>query len=134
MPNAKINAILAYINGSLHQRITLDDLEKAFYINKYHLCHIFKQNTGFAILEYISYKRILRAKELLAEGQSAAEAAVQVGYSDYSTFFRAFKNIVGISPNKYKKIKGTPALTCCLSACRSLGPLTSRCFIAACTV
>ncbi|MDI9418937.1 MAG: AraC family transcriptional regulator [Firmicutes bacterium] len=103
VPNAKINAILAYINGSLHQRITLDDLEKAFYINKYHLCHIFKQNTGFAILEYISYKRILRAKELLAEGQSAAEAAVQVGYSDYSTFFRAFKNIVGISPNKYKK-------------------------------
>lgn len=103
MPNAKINAILAYINENLNQRITLDELEMAFFINKYHLCHIFRQNTGFSILEYISYKRIMKAKEMLAEGQSATEVAAQVGYSDYSTFFRAFKNIVGVSPNKYKK-------------------------------
>lgn len=103
VPNAKINAILAYINENLNQKITLDELEMAFFINKYHLCHIFRQNTGFSILEYISYKRIMKAKEMLAEGQSATEVAAQVGYSDYSTFFRAFKNIVGVSPNKYKK-------------------------------
>ncbi len=103
VPNSKIKAILTYINDSLHQKITLDELENAFYINKYHLCHIFRQNTGFSILEYITYKRIMRAKELLVGGQPATEVAVQVGYSDYSTFFRAFKNIVGISPNKYKK-------------------------------
>lgn len=104
VPNAKINAILSYINDNLHQRISLDELEKVFYINKYHLCHIFRQNTGFSILEYITYKRIMRAKELLVQGQPATDVAAQIGYSDYSTFFRAFKNIVGIAPNKYKKM------------------------------
>lgn len=102
-PNSKVNSVLDYINNNLDQKITLDQLENEFYLNKFHLCHIFKQSTGFSILEYITHKRIMKAKELLASEKPASEVAAQVGYSDYSTFYRAFKNIVGLSPSRYKR-------------------------------
>lgn len=97
----KIAAILDYINKNLGEKISLDLLQQKFYVNKYYLCHIFKLNTGFTVNEYITYKRIMRALELLMSGMTALDAAHAVGYGDYSTFYKAFKNITGFSPKQY---------------------------------
>lgn len=97
----KINNILVYINNNLSEKISLDLLEKKFFINKYYLSHVFKQTTGFSLIEYITHKRVMEAKEMLIKGFSATETANTVGYSDYSSFYRVFKKIVGISPQQY---------------------------------
>jgi len=97
----KIVSILDYINKNLYKKITLDILQKEFFVNKYYLCHIFKRNTGFTVFEYITYKRIMKAMELLASGNTALDVAHAVGFGDYSTFFKAFKNITGSSPKQY---------------------------------
>jgi YesN/AraC family two-component response regulator len=97
----KIVAILEFINKNLNEKITLDLLESEFYVNKYYLCHIFKTNTGFTVIEYITYKRIMRAMELLTSGSTALDAAHAVGFGDYSTFYKAFKKITGFSPKQY---------------------------------
>lgn len=97
----KIVSILDFINKNLNEKITLDLLENEFYVNKYYLCHIFKTNTGFTVIEYITYKRIMRAMELLMSGSTALDAAHAVGFGDYSTFYKAFKKITGFSPKQY---------------------------------
>jgi AraC-type DNA-binding domain-containing proteins len=97
----KIVAILEYINENLDKKITLDSLEQIFYVNKYYLCHIFKMNTGFTVVEYLTYKRIMKAQELLFKGLSVLDVSDAVGFGDYSNFFKAFKKIVGVSPKKY---------------------------------
>jgi YesN/AraC family two-component response regulator len=97
----KIVAILEFINKNLNEKITLELLENEFYVNKYYLCHIFKTNTGFTVIEYITYKRIMRAMELLTSGSTALDAAHAVGFGDYSTFYKAFKKITGFSPKQY---------------------------------
>lgn len=97
----KIVAILDYINKNLDEKISLDLLQQEFYVNKYYLCHIFKMNTGFTVIEYITYKRIMKALEFLISGMTATDAALAVGYGDYSTFYKAFKNITGFSPKQY---------------------------------
>lgn len=97
----KIVTILEYINKNLDKKITLDLLQTEFYVNKYYLCHIFKRNTGFTVFEYITYKRIMMAMELLMSGNTALDVAHAVGFGDYSTFFKAFKNITGLSPKQY---------------------------------
>lgn len=99
----KIVSILEYINKNLDERITLDLLQQNFYVNKYYLCHIFKLNTGFTVLEYITYKRIMKAKELLRDGVSVLDVSQTVGFGDYSNFYKAFKKITGFSPKKYLK-------------------------------
>lgn len=97
----KIVAILEYINKNLEEKISLDILQQKFYVNKYYLCHIFKLSTGFTVFEYITYKRIMRASELLISGMPALDTAHAVGYSDYSTFYKAFKGITGYTPKHY---------------------------------
>ena len=43
------------------------------------------------------------AARLIREGESAARAAVESGFSDYSAFHRAFRESFGISPGQLKK-------------------------------
>ena len=93
--------ILKYINVNLQKKITLDILEAEFHINKYYICHLFKKNTGFTVIEYIIYKRIMRAEELLISGTPIIDVSSQVGFGDYTNFYKSFKKILGISPKKY---------------------------------
>jgi len=97
----KIIGILKYINENLEKKITLDLLESEFHISKYYLCHLFKTNTGFTVIEYIIYKRIMRAEELLLSGMPIIDISSQVGFGDYTNFYKSFKKIVGVSPKKY---------------------------------
>lgn len=99
----RIAAVLKYINTNLNRKISLDELERNLYINKYHLCHIFKKNTGFTVFEYISNKRIMRAKQLLSRGVPVMETCYTVGFSDYSNFYKVFKRVTGIPPKQFAK-------------------------------
>jgi YesN/AraC family two-component response regulator len=99
----KITTILDYINSNLSSKITLALLQEKFFVNKYYLCHIFKSTTGFTIQEYIIYKRIMKAKELLSSGFPVLEVSNEVGFNDYSNFYRTFKRITGNSPKYFSK-------------------------------
>ncbi|CAI9388255.1 HTH-type transcriptional activator RhaS [Bacillus sp. T2.9-1] len=99
--NQKVVAILEFINKNLDKKITLHLLETEFFVNKYYLCHIFKKSTGFTVMEYLTYKRIMWAMDLLLSGDSALDVAHRVGFGDYSSFYKAFKNITGSSPRQY---------------------------------
>lgn len=99
----KIVGILDYINNHLHEQITLDLLEEKFYVSKYYLCHLFRKNTGVTVGEYIAYKRILKAKELLIRGTPVLETCHAVGFRDYSNFYKTFRRLEGVSPREYKQ-------------------------------
>lgn len=97
----KIDDIVRYISENLEEKITLDDLTKRFYLSKYYLCHEFKKVTGFTVFDYIRYKRILSAKTKFQNGQPINEVWRELGYEDYSNFYRTFKKITGMSPKEY---------------------------------
>lgn len=96
--NQKIYEIIRYISSNLDKKITLDSLEKKFYIDKFYLCHLFKDITGYSVLEYINYKRILSAKEEIKKGKSISNIWIQYGYANYSSFYRTFKKYAGMAP------------------------------------
>ncbi len=100
--------LLDYIDQNLDSDLSLDTLEETFHISKYHLSRLFKRNFGNTIHDYIIYKRISLAKELLADGESVATACSRSGFVDYSNFLRRFRQTVGVSPGKYKT-KGVDA-------------------------
>ena len=99
----KIKPVINYINDHLDEKIRLDTLAKEFYINKYHLCKIFKSATGFTINEYMIYRRIIRASELLRKGEAVTRVAELTGFQIDSHFITTFKKIVGVSPKQYAK-------------------------------
>lgn len=97
--DSKVVALLQYLNLHLTEPLTIDQLAERFYISKYHMMRRFRQETGYSVHGYLTEKRLLLAQQLLARGCTPAEAAVQAGYQDYSTFSRAYKKQFGRSPS-----------------------------------
>lgn len=101
--NEKIVDIISYIQEHLtREEISIDLLSEKFYISRYYLMRQFKEATGYSIHQYISEKRILEAKRRILTGVPASKVCYDCGFSDYSTFARRFKDIVGVSPSMVK--------------------------------
>lgn len=96
--NAKLPQILDYINEHLSEEITIDLLSSHFYLSRYYLMHLFKEETGYTIGNYITEKRLLIARDLVQKGCSLTEACYQSGFKNYSTFSRAFKKTYNTNP------------------------------------
>lgn len=97
----QVDEILDYINQHLEETISIPALAAHFYISSSYLYRIFKDATGTTINQYITSRRISRAKILLADGHPVAETGSLCGFGDYSNFLKAFTKAVGLSPKKY---------------------------------
>ena len=93
-----IKSILQYLNNTYTEDITLDMLAEKFFISKYYLCRAFHKATGLTVHDYIRLKRLTLARELKTEGKSISEAAMMAGFTDYSSFYRAYIKEYGVSP------------------------------------
>jgi len=87
---SKINEVADYINAHLTENLSLDEIADNFFISKNYLNQSFKKNTGSTVMEFVRLKRVLLAKSLMLKGASAIDAAMQVGFADYSSFYRAY--------------------------------------------
>lgn len=94
--------IKEYIIQNLDSPISLDTIAAHFFLSKYHLCHIFRTDTGMTIKGYINLQRVARARELLLSGRTPADIPKLCGFNDYSTFYRTFKRYTGYSPTEVK--------------------------------
>ncbi len=102
--NALPNKIANYILDNLENEFTLEDICKEFYISKPQLCRIFKKSIGSTIWNYVTIKRLARAKALIDNGLPPTHAYVRCGFTDYSCFYRAYKKVYETSPSKFKNL------------------------------
>ncbi|WP_029233593.1 AraC family transcriptional regulator [Butyrivibrio sp. VCB2006] len=100
--NRKVIEIISYITEHLSGDLSIDYLADHFYMSKYHMMRVFKNETGYSIHQYISEKRILLARNQIMSGMPATTACLECGFKDYSSFSRAFKNQLGILPSDIK--------------------------------
>ena len=94
----KFNDILAYINRNLAADLSIAALSARFYISPSRLAHKFKDMTGCTPHSYITAKRLLAAADMIKRGEPASIAASSCGYSDYSSFLRAFTKLFNCTP------------------------------------
>lgn len=100
--NEKVVEIIHYINEHLIADLHIDHLAKTFYISKYYMMRLFKEETGYTIGNYINNKRLLLAKTQIQNGASITAACFDCGFKDYSTFSRAYKNLFGETPTSHR--------------------------------
>ena len=96
-----VSQVLTYINEHFSEELSLESIAGKFYVSKYHLSHAFSSEVGVSIYRYIILKRLTSACQMLSEGKAAKEVCVGCGFSDYTSFFRAFKTEYGISPRDF---------------------------------
>lgn len=108
-PEELINAtmmkrIIREIKQNYTQNVTLSGLSEKYGISIGYLSSQLKSELGLSFTEYITSKRIQRAKDLLADENLSIDAITELtGYNDYFYFTKVFKKITGISPSKYRK-------------------------------
>ncbi len=101
--HALLEDIKIIIENSDYETLSLGFLASKAHISQNHLIRIFKKEFGLSPHAYILNHKIHKAKQLLQEGYSIAEASVRAGFYDQSHFHKAFKSVFAITPKEFQK-------------------------------
>ena len=86
------------------EKIRRDALAERFYINKFYLTRVFKEQFGQTVTNYLVQLRITQAKRLLRFSDKNVEAIAQeCGLNDANYFSRLFKKVEGTTPGEYRR-------------------------------
>ncbi len=96
--NERIREILQYLDAHLTEDIDIEALAQTFFISKFHMMRLFRQETGTTIHLYITQKRLMLARAYIAGGMRATEACYRCGFRSYSSFTRACAKHFGSTP------------------------------------
>lgn len=93
-----------FIDKFYKEDINLDIIAKAVNANRYYLSHIFKAETDFSPMQYVTRLRLGEAQNLLINTDlSVTEIAAAVGYNDSNYFQKVFRRNVGLTPGNYRR-------------------------------
>ena len=99
-----LERVMAYIEKNLSQKITLEETAHHFYVSVSTITQLFRQKMGTSFYRCVTQRRLIAAKTLIGEGKSLEDVSRTVGFTDYSSFYRAFKKEYGITPRQYTQL------------------------------
>lgn len=92
-----------YIGAHLNEVFSLQDISSVFGYSQTYICRLFRnyQNTSFK--DYVTGRKIDKARELLSAGESVGAVSEYLGYLDQFYFSKVFKKRTGMNPSEYRK-------------------------------
>ena len=99
-----VQRTLEYVAGHYGDTdINITTIARSIGITEGHLSHVFKKETGYTVLNYLTQYRVSMACRLLSGGEHRVyEVAEKVGYRDVTYFGSTFKKFTGLSPTEYQ--------------------------------
>ncbi|OCT10641.1 hypothetical protein A8709_22630 [Paenibacillus pectinilyticus] len=100
----KISTIVRYLNAHYAETVRLEELAERFEISPAYLSRMFKEITGFSLVEYVSLVRVQEAQRLLATTKlKVIVIAEQVGFGSLVQFGRVFRQMTKMTPLRYRQ-------------------------------
>lgn len=88
------------------QKWSVEQLAEMSFMSRTRFASLFKEVAGMAPMEFVTYWRLSQAYQWLASGtQTTLGAALACGYDNESSFSKAFKRVLGVSPGAVRKQK-----------------------------
>jgi len=102
--SAQVREALQFVDSHLGEAITMREVAEHIHANASYFSVLFKEQTGLTFSDYLTRRRIQRAKELLTNTQlSVAEIAEQAGYQTAKYFVKVFRSHENKSPSQYRQ-------------------------------
>ena len=99
-----IDNVFQYISHHLTEDLSLNALEKVFFVSGEHISREFKKSTGITLHSYITRARIDLSKKYILRGTPIREVYHLCGFGSYNNFFKAFKKECQMTPMGYYQI------------------------------
>lgn len=101
-----VHDVIAFLESRYMHEVTMDALAARIHLHPTRMMKLFKELTGMTIFHYLNQFRINQAKLLLYLNKElpVAEIGAMVGFKQPSHFSRNFKEIVGLTPEQYRKL------------------------------
>jgi len=97
-----VSKALSYIQAHFNQPITLSEAAESAGVSHTYLSRAFKEEIGKGFNEYLTHYRIEHACQLISSGgMRLKDIATACGFSQYTYFFKVFKQTTGLTPNEY---------------------------------
>lgn len=98
--------IMRWLAEHYQEELELDRLAEQLHLSKSYVSRVFRRETGSSITEYLTARRIIQASHLLETTDlSVEQVGSSVGISNTSHFIHTFKQVVGLTPLKYRQAK-----------------------------
>lgn len=99
-----LDDVVFYLETHLHEKITLSDIAARFFVSESTIGQTFRKKMHVSFYHYVTQRRLIAAKSMILEEPNLDILSEKVGFTDYSTFYRAFKKEFGISPREYRNL------------------------------
>lgn len=101
-PSPCVAKALRRLDSAPEASVSLGELAAMSGVSRFQLLRGFAREIGITPHAYLVQRRVRLARQLLACGQTPAQAAVQAGFADQSHMTRAFVRQLGITPSRYR--------------------------------
>ncbi len=100
---SQLKPAIEYMQYHYDQPLTLADISKAAHLSASRLAHLFREQMGITLIDYLTNVRINHAKRMLLTTESnCTHICYEVGYNNQSYFTRVFKQITGMTPRDFR--------------------------------
>lgn len=99
-----VRRALDFINQTVPQPITLDQVAAAVGVSRFRIAHLLKANTDHTFVQHVAARRVAFVRNLLeTTSDSCAAIAVEAGFADQSHLTRVFRAAMGTTPACYRR-------------------------------
>ncbi|WP_029322386.1 GH39 family glycosyl hydrolase [Butyrivibrio sp. AE3004] len=108
--DVRMQQMMQYIIGNLDQEVNLTELAESMYVSASTLSRIFKKNTGVYFADYVTKLRLQQSLLLLSTSdQNMTQIALSCGFTNSTSFNRAFRKEMNMSPSQYRELHSEDA-------------------------
>lgn len=97
-----LDNVLAYIQAHLADKITLRNTARRFLVSESAISQLFHKRLNISFYRCVTQHRLIAAKNLIMRGERPGAVYGRLGFTDYSSFYRAFRQEYGVSPGQYR--------------------------------
>ncbi len=100
----RIIAAKIYIDENFHESIDLEEISQQAFLSRFHFHRLFTKIYRRTPHQYLTQKRLEKAKDLLATNKAVIEVCNEVGFESIGSFSVLFKKEIGFAPTYYRNM------------------------------
>ncbi len=98
-----LEQVLDYIQKNIYKKVTIADTAAHFHVSESTISHLLQKEIKISFYRCVKQRKLMESKKLIASDVPIQKVSKMIGYQEYSSFYRAFREEYGISPLQFRK-------------------------------